>query len=248
MVFVRKSALKPTVIASAFAAALFAVAVAATPDQAARARRCHIPESTVAESISLEPTLQRFDADIVHQTKGSKAPGAIRIIEFFDYSCPTCMALHPIFEHYLAENPDVRLDLVEYPVYGRTLVSRVTGNKTLTATRVALAAREQGKYMAFHDALFSRGGRPDMKKIKWAAGVAGLDYDKALARAGDNDIQALAEKNLAYANKLGIEGTPGLIVDGIVLSVGPWGLDDVGCLVEAARAATAGQSSSSSSQ
>ncbi|MFQ5562544.1 MAG: DsbA family protein [Parvularculaceae bacterium] len=225
--------------ALAIAAATAGAANAATPDQAALARACSIPEETVAASEALEPALKRFDADIAHEVKGAIAPDAIRIIEFFDYSCPSCMALHPVFERYLADNRDVRLNLVEYPIYGRTLVSRVTGNKTLTATHVALAARDQGKYMAFHNALFSRGGRPDMKKIKWAAGRAGLDYDAALARAAADDIQALAEENLAYAETLGIIGTPGLVVEGIILSVGPWSLENVGCLVQAARAAKA---------
>ncbi len=214
-------------------------AMAATPEQAERARSCDIAQSTITTSIKLETVLGRFDSEITHGSKGAATDDAIQIIEFFDYSCPGCMALHPALDKYLHDNPDVRLDLVEYPIYGRTMISRATGNKTLTATHVAFAAREQGKYIPFHDTLFSRGGRPDKKKIKWAAEIAGLDYDVALRRAKDKDIQNLSDQNLAYANELGILGTPAMIVDGIILSAGPWRYSDVGCLVREARSARA---------
>lgn len=212
-----------------------APARAATPEQAERARACQVPETMIAHSIAKEPILSRFEHEIRHVGRGA---GDIQIIEFFDYSCPACRALRPTLIDLTNAYPDVRVDLVDYPVYADTLVSKVTGNKTLDASLIGLAAIEQGeaKYLAFHDALFSTKGRVSEAAIRGAAAQAGLDLARAEARSQTKDLRAQAARHVAYAKSLGVSGTPGLVVEGVILN-GGYMPSVVTCLIQGARKA-----------
>lgn len=163
-------------------AALFstfaASASAEISDRAARA--CGVTEQTIIASHAARPVLASFERDAAFADRGA---GPIHIIEFADYSCPACRALHPRWVAFARDNPDVRVSVVEYPIYGRTIVSRATGNRTLNASRIAIAAGAQGKQLAFHDALMQIPGRVEDSSIRLAAQRAGLDLPAAQRRA-----------------------------------------------------------------
>jgi protein-disulfide isomerase len=216
-------------------AALFSMvaasASAAVSDQAARA--CGITEQTIAASRAATSILATFERDAAFADRGG---GPIRIIEFADYSCPACRALHPRWMTFARDNPDVRISVVEYPIYGRTLVSRATGNRTLNASRIAIAAGAQGKQLAFHDALMQISGRVDDGSIRLAAQRAGLDLPAAQRRAESTAVTTRADGNLRLAQRLGFLGTPHVVVDGVLLSLQRgWTFQQVQCLVGAAR-------------
>lgn len=207
------------------------LAHAEIPDRAARA--CGVDESVISASHAARPVLARFAAEAAFADRGA---GQIRIIEFADYSCPACRALHPTWVAFARANPDVRISVTEYPIYGRTLVSRATGNRTLNASRIAIAAAAQGKQLAFHDALMGIPGRVDDRAIRLAAERAGLDVSSVTRRAETPAIVARADANLRIAEDLGFVGTPHVIVDNILLSLQRgWTMQQVECLVRAAR-------------
>jgi protein-disulfide isomerase len=215
--------------------ALFAMvatsASAAVSNQAARA--CAVSAQTIAASHAAIPVLATFERDAAFADRGA---GPIRIIEFADYSCPACRALHPIWVAYARDNPDVRISVVEYPIYGRTIVSRATGNRTLNASRIAIAAGAQGNQLAFHDALMRIPGRVDDSAIRLAAERVGLDFQAAQRRANSATVAAQGERNLRLAQQLGFVGTPHVVVDGVLLSLQRgWTFEQVECLVNAAR-------------
>lgn len=200
---------------------------------AAAARRCGVDEAVLAASEAARAALARFETEAAYARRGA---GAIQIIEFADYSCPACRALHPGWIAFARANPDVRILVTEYPIYGRTLVSRATGNRTLNASRIAIAAAAQGKQLSFHDALMSVPGRVDDRAIRLAAERAGLDLAVAARRAETPAIIARADANLRIARELGFIGTPHVVVDGVLLSLQRgWSMQQVDCLVRAAR-------------
>ncbi len=212
--------------------ALPGAAAAEIAPQAARA--CGVEAPVIAASQAARPVLATFARDAAFADRGA---GPIRIIEFADYSCPACRALHPRWVAYARANPDVRISVVEYPIYGRTLVSRATGNRTLNASRVAIAAAAQGRQLAFHDALMSIPGRVDDRAIAQAAARAGLDLVAAARLSQTPTVAARVDANLRLAERLGFNGTPHVVVDGILLSLQRgWTLQQVDCLVNAARA------------
>jgi len=208
------------------------VATAEISDRAARA--CGVSQQTIEASRTARQRLASFERDAAFADRGA---GPIRIIEFADYSCPACRALHPRWVAFARANPDVRVSVVEYPIYGRTLVSRATGNRTLNASRIAIAAGAQGKQLAFHDALMGIPGRVDDRAIRLAAQRAGLDLAAAHRLAQSPATIARADANVRLANALGFVGTPHVVVDGVLLSLQRgWTFEQVECLVRAARA------------
>lgn len=212
---------------------LAAPSLAYAETSAAAARACGVSEAVINASAAARPVLARLDAEAAFADRGR---GAIRIIEFADYSCPACRALHPRWIAFARANPDVRISVTEYPIYGRTLVSRATGNRTLNASLIAIAAGAQGKQLAFHDALMGVPGRVDDRAIRLAAERAGLDLGAAQRAAQTRAVTSRAESNLRLAGELGFVGTPHVVVDGVLLSLQRgWTMQQVTCLVHAAR-------------
>ena len=213
---------------------LLAVAGAAhaeIPDQAARA--CGVTPTTLAASRAAAPLLAGFDRTAAFADRGA---GPVRVIEFSDYSCPACRALHPQWVALARANPDLRISVVDYPIYGRTLVSTVTGNKTLDASRIAVAAAAQGKQLAFHDALMTTPGQVNDRTIRLAAQRAGLDLAAAERRSRTAAVTAKVDGNLALARKLGFTGTPHVVIDGVLLSLqSGWTFAQAQCLIAAVR-------------
>lgn len=210
---------------------------AATPAQAGRAAFCMVDPDVIERSVALQSQLEKFEQSARFVQRGD---GDVEIIEFFDYSCPACRAWRPVLKRLAEENPNVRVEIVDYPIYAKTMVSRLTGNKTLNASLIGLAALDQSNKtaLAFHDALMGLRGRVTEPRIKKAALAAGVDLEAAQVRADAADIKAAPAANIAYADTLGIAGTPGLVVDGIILRIGLQTRDEVACLVkEASRAA-----------
>ena len=143
--------------------------------------------------------------------------GTATIVEFFDYRCPYCKQLQPTLDALLDEDSKLRVVYKEFPILGEASVF---------ATRAALAARQQGKYAAFHRAMMAtKGDVTDATVLKVAATV-GLDLDKLKADMRSPDIDHIIEANYKLASALGIDGTPGLIVGNTLIP----GAVDIGTL------------------
>ena len=82
---------------------------------------------------------------------------------------------------------------------------------------MALAAAEQGRYAAFHRAMFA-GGRPDAASIDAAARAAGLDMARAQKALAGTRISAEINRNVELARQLGFSGTPSWVVGDQILS------------------------------
>jgi len=191
-------------------------AAAADAAQAARARACGIDAAAVERSIAIEPTLKTFDAKVRSASRGT---GGFRVLDFSDYSCPNCQAWNVTLKDFAAKHADVRISTVEYPIYGKTLVSRATGNQTLNGSRLGLAALAKGDapYFKFHDSLMAERGGVRWPAIERAAAAAGLNFAALKAAADTPAITAQIEANTAFAKALGYRGTPIIVADGVVL-------------------------------
>ena len=132
---------------------------------------------------------------------GSPA-GSVTLIEFTDYACGYCRASVPEVEALIAANPDLKVVIRELPILSPA---------SADAARWALAAAEQGRFEAFHKAMFAA-GRPDGQSIEQAARAAGLDLDRARRTAAEPRIEAELKQNLTFAQQLRIDGTPAFVV------------------------------------
>lgn len=143
--------------------------------------------------------------------------GTVTLVEFTDYGCTYCRMSQPDVARLVATNPDLRVVVREWPIF--------QGSEA--AARMALAAAEQGKFAAFHEAMFEL-GPPEEASIARAAQAAGLDMAAAEAFAGSEKVSFELAKNMDFARKLGFSGTPSWVIGGRVLegAVGYDGLEE----------------------
>ena len=137
------------------------------------------------------------------------AQAGVTIVEFFDYTCPYCKAVEPRLEALLKADPKLRLVLQEYPILTP---------QSLIASRAALAAKNQGKYTAYHNAMMRYEGRLTENAIFDMAKGAGLDVAR-LKR--DMNAPAISDQ-LIYvfnlARGIRIFQPPAFVVNGTLLS------------------------------
>lgn len=145
------------------------------------------------------------------------AKGDVTLVEFFDYRCPYCKQVEPSLDALLKEDGKLRIVYKEFPILGEASVY---------ATHVALAAKRQGKYAEFHQAMMAtKGDITDDTVLKVAASI-GLDMTKLKADMTAPATDKLIDKNYALADALDIQGTPAIIV-GDTLIPGATDLDSL---------------------
>ncbi len=132
--------------------------------------------------------------------------GSVTLIEFSDYACGYCRSSVAEVEALVAANPDLKVVMREIPILAP---------ESEAAARMALAAAQQGKFPAFHKAMFDA-GRPNEQTILAAAGTADLDIEQARTFAASQAADAELQRNLTLASQLGFDGTPSWIVGGKV--------------------------------
>jgi len=146
--------------------------------------------------------------------------GDVTLVEYFDYNCGYCRAALPVIDQLLKDDPGVRIVYRDFPILAPS---------SRDAARVSLAAAQQGKYRAFHDALYAA-GPVSAATIAAAAAQTGV----AVAPADDAAIDAELAKNMTIAQKLGLTGTPSWVVGDRILS-GAMPLDELKRAIATAR-------------
>lgn len=131
-----------------------------------------------------------FPGVVLGNPAGSKV-----LVEFTDYNCPYCEASLKDVTRLVAEDPELKVVIREWPIF----------EGSDAASRMALAAGLQGKYRAFHEAMFRTGD------IAVAARAAGLDMARAEADAASDAVTVEIARNLDFARSLGFSGTPAWI-------------------------------------
>lgn len=135
---------------------------------------------------------QPFEGAILGNPNGSKV-----LVEFTDYNCPYCKASQADLQRLIAQDPDLKVVIREWPIFPGSDLS----------TRMALAAAKQGKYEAFHDAMF-RLAPATPESVLQAAQEAGLDLEQAKVDGASEEVNAELARNGALAQQLGFTGTP----------------------------------------
>jgi protein-disulfide isomerase len=151
--------------------------------------------------------------------------GDVTVVEFFDYNCPYCRSAGETMQALLAADANVRVIYREWPILG---------DDSVIAARAALAAREQGKYEAFHWALMNGEGRVTEAVIFKVARDLGMDIAQLEADMVSPAVQAHIALSNALAQQLGFTGTPAFIV-GDKTAPGMLSFDEITILVAEAR-------------
>ena len=143
-------------------------------------------------------------------TKGP-ADAPLVIVEYTDYQCPFCSRVQPTLEQ-IAERYD-------------GLVLQVFKNLPLpnhpqarAAALAALCAGDQGKYWEYHDWLFANQRTMNPDTMKAEAAELGLDTELFDTCFGQQAHAQQIAEDMAEARSFGINGTPGFVINGRVLS------------------------------
>jgi protein-disulfide isomerase len=139
-----------------------------------------------------------FPGAVIGNPKGSKV-----LVEFTDYNCTYCRASVADVNKLVAEDPELMVVMREFPIFEGSDQS----------ARMALAAAMQGKYEAFHNAMFELDAQSP-EQIVAAAQKAGLDLERAKKDGASEKVTLELATNATYARQLGFDGTPGWVTKG----------------------------------
>jgi protein-disulfide isomerase len=133
----------------------------------------------------------------------------VKIVEFFDYGCPSCAAAAPALTRL---QQDRGSDIVFY--YKQFPLEQHVDSRG--AAQAALAAGKQGKYREMHDLLFQNQRAQKKDDLVGYAKKIGLDVDKFLA---DYEASAAAvELDKNEGDAAGVESTPTMYINGRMYS------------------------------
>jgi protein-disulfide isomerase len=146
------------------------------------------------------------------------AKGDVPVIEFFDYNCGYCKKAFSDVSRLVDKDKQVRVILKEFPILAK-------GSEE--ASRVALAARVQGKYWEFHRAMLENQGQANEASALRVAEKLGLDMARLKKDMASPEIKKEIDDTRQLANKMGIQGTPHFIVGDRVIPGAPENLAEL---------------------
>jgi protein-disulfide isomerase len=129
--------------------------------------------------------------------------GSVTMVEFFDYQCIHCKKMKPIVNELVKKDKNLRVIYKEFPIFGKN---------SEVASKAALAAAMQGKYMAMHNALLTQEKKLDEASIMAAAKSAGLDMSKLKKDMNSDTVKQALDANRKLAESMNLMGTPAFIV------------------------------------
>lgn len=144
--------------------------------------------------------------------------GDVTVVEFFDYNCGFCKRALGALLKLMESDKNVRVVMKELPIFGEASVA---------AARVALAAKEQGKYLEVHNALMRIRGQVNGDNAMAAAKSLGLDMTKLEADMQSEKVTQSIQESMQLAQNMRIEGTPYYLVGDRAIPGGPANLYDL---------------------
>ena len=130
--------------------------------------------------------------------------GDVVLVEFFDYRCPYCKVTAPRIQQLIAEDPNLKVVMKEYPILSQ---------ESFEGAKAALAAGLQGRYEEFHFALMDQPGDLSERHLRAIAIRSGVDPDRMVQDMALPEIDQAIRRNHTIGQLLGVDGTPAVIID-----------------------------------
>ncbi len=132
-----------------------------------------------------------------------KPEDGLPIAVFSDYNCPYCFVLSERLIRLEESGAPIRLVWYELPLLG---------DRSDRSAKAALAAAEQGQYIAAHRYLMRKVLPPGPFGLRQMAQELDLDPDKLLRDVGGEPVASSLRKSKALASALGVIGTPATVI------------------------------------
>ena len=138
------------------------------------------------------------------------ATAPVTIVEFTDFQCPACAAMHPVIEEILKTYGDkVRFVVRDFPLDRHENARK--------AAEAANAANAQGKFFEYIALLFKRQNALDIPSLKKYATELGLDRAKFDAALDRGVYATEVQRDIEEGEMYGVSVTPTIFVNGVQL-------------------------------
>ena len=149
---------------------------------------------------------------VVLNVTGAPSRGAdnapVTLVKFEDFHCPFCKEAQRTLAEITARYGDrVRIIHKDYPIESLHPQAR-------HAHLAARCAEEQGKFWAYHDALYGAAPQVSLEHLKGLAAQAGVELGQFETCLADNKYAAAVENDIAEGTKAGVTGTPAFFING----------------------------------
>jgi protein-disulfide isomerase len=132
----------------------------------------------------------------------------VTVIEFTDFQCPACKAIHPVLDELLKTyGARVRFVVRDFPLEQHPQARK--------AAEAAAAANAQGKFFEYAAVLFKNQEALDVASLKKYAADLGLDAARFNAALDNGTYAAEVQKDVADGEEYGIDSTPTIFVNGV---------------------------------
>ena len=138
------------------------------------------------------------------------ATATVTVVEFTDFQCPACAAMHPVLD----EAQKVYKDKVRFVIRDFPLSMHANARK---AAEAANAAHAQGKFFEYIALLFKRQKALDVPSLKKYATELGLNRATFDAALDGGTFAAEVRHDISDGEVYGVNSTPTIFVNGVML-------------------------------
>ena len=136
----------------------------------------------------------------------------VTVVEFTDFQCPSCAAMHPILDEVLKSYGNkVRFVVRDYPLEQHEWAKK--------AAEAGNAAKAQGKFFEYAALLFQRQKALDVPSLKKYASELGLNRVRFDAELDKGMYASEVKHDLDDGELYGINSTPSIFINGVLLKV-----------------------------
>jgi protein-disulfide isomerase len=139
------------------------------------------------------------------------ADAPVTLVQYGDYECPYCRALHPVLKELLQRTGGIRFVYRHFPL-GRF------HPHAARAAQAAEAAAAQDRFWQMHDALFAETRDLTDDRLDHCARRGGLDLDRYHQEMTAGVYAERVDEAYRTALYGGVTGTPTLFLNGLQLS------------------------------
>jgi protein-disulfide isomerase/uncharacterized membrane protein len=190
----------------------------------ARKLQSTIDDPQKLEAYFAEKAQREYDTSVAVSIDVANAPlkgpatAPARVVEFSDFLCPFCRNLAGALSQFVPQaGGRLAVYFMNYPLDNacNPKLPRATHPGACHLALGAICAHYQGKFDAYHDRVFSAELRnPQPADVVRLAGEAGLNAAALEGCLDDPKTKADLAAQIAEANRLGINATPTLYVNG----------------------------------
>jgi len=154
----------------------------------------------------VEPDRAKVDV-AGHPSKGP-ATAPVTIVEFSDFECPYCGGLYPTLKRVEDTYKDkIRIVYRQFPLNN-------IHPRAQKAAEASLCANEQNKFWQLHDAMFNDQKNLTVDDLKAKAAALSLNAATFATCLDSGKHAAAIQSSLEEGNRLGVDGTPALFING----------------------------------